>query len=296
MLGLGEERQALATCILYTVSFYVYCRVLLGTSPLLERNGGFPRSCGSRVREWSGWGVRWLDCSAVCNADRLTFLALVKSADAIEGVGVDLGTLGHVQHNPGSQAVGAGALGRCGYAGVSGAQCEAAKIEAKESAVTFPACYVTGQKFVANPVRLVAKTRSRPTKKGKVDSAGTSTSADSCSYTLSPVSRVVPSGGGDGYTIDVTTSWLCSWEATSSDSWLTVLSGGGVGLGSVNYRVGTNLGTTRTAKITVPGPEPGQVHTVTQQSGCLYSGAPPSEIVPSGGGSGYVVPRECVVE
>jgi hypothetical protein len=66
-----------------------------------------------------------------------------------------------------------------------------------------------------------------------------------------------------------TTPSTCTWTAVSNVSWLTVPSGTRTGNGSVSYRVGINVGPTRTGTITIAG----RTFTVIQAS---ILGATPS--------------------
>ncbi|MGH9827083.1 MAG: BACON domain-containing protein, partial [Blastocatellia bacterium] len=66
-------------------------------------------------------------------------------------------------------------------------------------------------------------------------------SGTGCGFSLSPTSRSIPSSGGTG-SISVTAGLSCGWTATTTESWITVTSGGnGVGAGTVNYSVTQNL-------------------------------------------------------
>jgi hypothetical protein len=101
----------------------------------------------------------------------------------------------------------------------------------------------------------------------------TVTQAGSCSTTIAPSSQSVPAGGGNATSITVTASAGCSWTATSSQSWLTITSGAtGTGSGTVALSVAANGGPERTATVTIAG----QIHTVSQASGCTYSLNPTS--------------------
>lgn len=74
-----------------------------------------------------------------------------------------------------------------------------------------------------------------------------------CSYAISPPSATFTAGGGDG-AIDVITSSTCAWTATTTDSWIVIISGSsGTGNGTVSYRVATNTSIERTGTITVGG-------------------------------------------
>ena len=82
-----------------------------------------------------------------------------------------------------------------------------------------------------------------------------------CTYTLSPVERTFDPAGGAG-TVRVTTEVGCTWTATSSDTWVVVTTGSGVGSFDIVYQVAPGSSTVdRTATVTVNG----QVHTVRQR-------------------------------
>ena len=79
----------------------------------------------------------------------------------------------------------------------------------------------------------------------------------------SVTSAVISPGGGPG-TVTVTTAPTCSWNASSSASWLTISSAaGGAGSGSVAYVASANTGPDRSATLSIAG----QTFTVTQLSG-----------------------------
>jgi hypothetical protein len=74
-----------------------------------------------------------------------------------------------------------------------------------------------------------------------------------CSYSISPTSDNVTANDGAG-TVNVTaTPSTCTWTAVSNAAWLTVAAGTRTGNGSVDYRVGLNLGPPRTGTITIAG-------------------------------------------
>jgi hypothetical protein len=74
-----------------------------------------------------------------------------------------------------------------------------------------------------------------------------------CSYTLSPTAESFSFEGGAG-SFDVNTTADCEWQATTTNPWLTISSGTGVGPGSVGYTVDANTGTaTRSGTIAVEG-------------------------------------------
>ncbi len=82
----------------------------------------------------------------------------------------------------------------------------------------------------------------------------------SCNYGMSPSLKSFLSGGGAG-SVSMTATPGCEWSATANVGWITIISGSGVGNGTMSYTVAPNPGGTRTGKITVAG----RVHTVKQK-------------------------------
>ncbi|MGW8182045.1 MAG: BACON domain-containing protein, partial [bacterium] len=110
----------------------------------------------------------------------------------------------------------------------------------------------------------------------------------SCTYSIIPERRTVPSSGGDNYSISVTSPSGCDWTATESASWIDITSGSsGSGSDEVTYKVDANPSSnSRTATITVAG----KSHTVTQEGlSCTYSIIPERRRVPSSGGDNYSI-------
>lgn len=89
------------------------------------------------------------------------------------------------------------------------------------------------------------------------------------SYSLSPLSRAMPKGGGANSVGVTSTGSACPYSASSNTSWLTLTSGAsGTGSGTVNYSAAANTSVfSRTAFVTISG----VTHTVTQPAGCLAS-------------------------
>jgi len=81
---------------------------------------------------------------------------------------------------------------------------------------------------------------------------GTTNTQGTCTFTLSGAGQAFPATGGTG-NVTVNTSNVCSWSATSSESWATIVSGtSGTGTGVVMYQVAANTtGQTRTATLTI---------------------------------------------
>ena len=86
-------------------------------------------------------------------------------------------------------------------------------------------------------------------------SSGTAGSqGQACTFSLSGSSQSFTATGGTG-NVTVTTSSDCAWSATSSESWLTVVSGSsGTGAGVVAFRVAPNTtGEARAASLSIGG-------------------------------------------
>jgi hypothetical protein len=108
----------------------------------------------------------------------------------------------------------------------------------------------------------------------------------SCSYTLTPSSQSVGSGGGPGVTNVSAVPSTCSWTAVSNNTaWLTVTGAtGGTGDGPVNFNAIPNPnGTPRSGTLTIGG----QTFTVNQAAApCNISFSPPSQAVAATAGTG----------
>jgi hypothetical protein len=78
-------------------------------------------------------------------------------------------------------------------------------------------------------------------------------STDPCSYSISPASASIIASGGSG-SIAVTTQSGCAWSASSSASWITIISGNsGTGSGTIAYSAASNDGTPRSVVSTIAG-------------------------------------------
>ncbi|MBI5103224.1 MAG: Ig-like domain-containing protein, partial [Nitrospirae bacterium] len=107
--------------------------------------------------------------------------------------------------------------------------------------------------------------------------------ASVCAYNLSSSSQAVPAEGGR-FSVSVTASSAgCNWNAGASASWITVVTGGTTGDGTVAYSVSPNNGPERTETISIGG----RVFTVNQASGCVFNVRPltpdPAEYAAVGG-------------
>ena len=94
-----------------------------------------------------------------------------------------------------------------------------------------------------------------------VSSGTTGSQGQACTFSLSGSGQSFTATGGTG-NVTVTTLSGCAWSATSSDSWLTVVSGSpGTGTGVVMFLVAANTtGQARAASLSIGG----QTFTVNQ--------------------------------
>ena len=94
-----------------------------------------------------------------------------------------------------------------------------------------------------------------------VSSGTTGSQGQVCTFSLSGSGQSFNAPGGTG-TVSVNTSSGCAWSATSSESWLTVVSGAsGTGAGDVVFLVAANTtGQARAASLSIGG----QTFTVNQ--------------------------------
>lgn len=81
-----------------------------------------------------------------------------------------------------------------------------------------------------------------------------------CNYSMSQTTNSFSSSGGAA-SVNMIATPGCGWTATSNVSWITIVSGSGVGNGTMSYTVSSNPGATRVGKISVAG----RVHTVKQK-------------------------------
>jgi subtilisin family serine protease len=101
---------------------------------------------------------------------------------------------------------------------------------------------------------------------------------------INPTSQNFTSAGGVG-TVVVTAPNGFSWTSTSNATWISVISGSGIGNGSMTYSVfANNGGSSRTGTITIAG----QTFTVNQDGSCSFTINPTSQSFLSSGGLGSV--------
>ena len=109
--------------------------------------------------------------------------------------------------------------------------------------------------------------------------------APACAYSVTPMTVSIGAAGGTGTPISVSTGSGCTWTATTSAGWITILTGAtGTGNGSVTYSVQTNTGSARSGMMTVAG----QSVTILQNAPCTYGISPMNDTMDRGGGNGTV--------
>jgi hypothetical protein len=95
-----------------------------------------------------------------------------------------------------------------------------------------------------------------PARTGSLTIAGrvfTVTQASGCTYALSKTEEQSRANEGSA-AVNVSTTSVCAWTATSNTSWLIIRSGSsGVGSGQVTYYIGENPGGARVGYLTVAG-------------------------------------------
>jgi hypothetical protein len=108
-----------------------------------------------------------------------------------------------------------------------------------------------------------------------------------CPPDIAPTSQTVGSDGGPGTIVTVTAAVGCAWTAVSTAPWITgVTPGSGSGSGTVNFNIAANPnGSTRTGTIIIAG----HTFSVTQNPGCTYNIAPPSQNVGANAGPGAAI-------
>ncbi|GAB4271780.1 MAG: hypothetical protein Kow0092_26640 [Deferrisomatales bacterium] len=102
-----------------------------------------------------------------------------------------------------------------------------------------------------------------------------------CSYGLSPTSATFGAGGGEGG-FALTAPDGCGWTPVRSAEWITILSGGGAGAGSVAFSVSPNDRATPRDGVVTAG---GQTFSVHQEAAaCSYALDPSARTFGPGGG------------
>lgn len=105
-----------------------------------------------------------------------------------------------------------------------------------------------------------------------------------CTFSISPSSQNVGSGGTGGtpMSVTVTGGGGCNWTATSNAPWIHLSTGSGSGNGKVQVTVDASTDAARTGTATIAG----QTFTINQSSGCTVMLSAPGQSVPAAGGSG----------
>ena len=109
--------------------------------------------------------------------------------------------------------------------------------------------------------------------------------APQCRYQLSAITTSISGAGGSG-SVTVTAAGNCTWTATTSVPWISIVAGAnGTGNGSVSFTVQPNPGAARNGILTIGS----QRFTVTQlQADCNYSIAPAGQSFAAAGGQSAV--------
>ena len=134
-------------------------------------------------------------------------------------------------------------------------------------------------------VKYAAAANAGPQRTATITAGGetyTVTQGGGCSYSITPSNKNVASGG-ETTSVAVTAAAGCSWNATTSESWITFSgASSGSGNGSVTLVVAANSGGERRGTVTIAG----EAFSVVQAGGCTFSIAPSSQTVAGAGGSG----------
>ena len=111
--------------------------------------------------------------------------------------------------------------------------------------------------------------------------------AGSCALSITPTTQSAGATAGTGTPIAVTTAVGCTWTATSSVPWLTIVSGAtGSGPGSVTFSIAANTDAARAGSILIGN----QAFTVTQAApACSFLIAPTSQPVTAAGDTGMPI-------
>ncbi|MCA9575669.1 MAG: OmpA family protein [Sandaracinaceae bacterium] len=123
-----------------------------------------------------------------------------------------------------------------------------------------------------------------PLRSGTITIGGlpfTVTQANGCAAVLTPSSASPGAGGGGGSLGIALSDQACVWTAVASAPWVTGVTAGGTGDGTVSYSVAPNTGPARTATVAIGG----QTFTVNQASGCSVAVAPMTAGVGAAAGS-----------
>ncbi len=109
--------------------------------------------------------------------------------------------------------------------------------------------------------------------------------AQQCAYAFAGNGHFGREGGTGEFSVTATTSQSCGWTAERNDQWFSILSGSGVGNGSVQFSVLPNMGTARQGSISVGG----QSFIISQDSACTFmANLAGGSNFPASGGSGVI--------
>ncbi len=108
------------------------------------------------------------------------------------------------------------------------------------------------------------------------------TQAAGCSYSIGSSGKNAASGG-ETISVPITAAAGCSWNASTTESWITFSgSSSGSGNGSVTLVVAANPDGERRGTVTIAG----ETFSIVQAGGCTFSIVPPGQTLPASGGSG----------
>lgn len=136
-------------------------------------------------------------------------------------------------------------------------------------------------------VQLTVAANADAERRGTVTIAGqtfTVIQSSGCTFSLAPTGQTMPASGGPGsFTVNANPS--CAWTAAPNAPWITITSGtSGNGQGAVQFVADANTAAARSGTITAGG----QTFTIAQETGCVVSLNPTSQLGAVGGGSGSV--------
>ena len=136
-------------------------------------------------------------------------------------------------------------------------------------------------------VQLTVAANADAERRGTVTIAGqtfTVIQSSGCTFSLAPTGQTMPASGGPGsFTVNANPS--CAWTAAPNAPWITITSGtSGNGQGAVQFVADANTAAARSGTITAGG----QTFTIAQETGCVVSLNPTSQLGAVGAGSGSV--------
>ena len=136
-------------------------------------------------------------------------------------------------------------------------------------------------------VQLDVQPNTGPARNGTATIAGRTvgiTQAAGCNPVVSPETIAAAAAGGP-QNVSVTAAAECPWTAVSNAAWVAITTGAaGSGNGTVQLDVQPNTGPARNGTATIAG----RTVAITQEGGCTFSIAPPTQAAAAAGGSGTV--------